>query len=202
MVKDDLNQLARRTRRYWFTDGLAELVAGLIFILLGIYFYLQVILPPDSLLANLLQAGLVLILVGIVFIGKRVLQLLKDRLTVPRTGYVEYSSPDKKHRYISGILAAVMAALVAGLILSSPAVQDWLPALTGLIVAAVWIVTAARVGIFRFYLIAVASFVLGLVFSLAGLGDILGIAYFYASTGLLLLISGGIVLLRYLRSNP
>jgi hypothetical protein len=202
MINHDINQLARRTRRYWFTDGLAELVAGLAFLLLGGYFYLQVALPEDSIFSNLLQASLVLIVIGYVFIGKRVLSILKDRLTYPRTGYVEYSPPAKRHRYISAGLAILMAALVAGLIVSSPAALDWLPALTGLIVAAVWTVTAARVGLFRYYLLAVVSFGLGLLFSLLGFGDILGVAYFYTAAGFVLLASGGIVLFRYIRDNP
>jgi hypothetical protein len=202
MIKDDFNQLAQRTRRYWFTDGLAELVAGAAFLLLGLYFYLQAVLPADSLLLSLLQAGFVLVFIGSMFLGKRVVRMLKDRLTYQRTGYVAYPPPERKHRWISAGFAIVMAALVAGLIVSFPSVLDWVSALTGLIVAVFWIVTAARVGVLRFYGLALVSFLFGIVYSLAGSGEILGIAYFYTSMGFVMLISGGIVLFLYLRDNP
>jgi hypothetical protein len=201
MINKDFNQITQRTRQYWFSDGLAELVTGLVFLMLGLYFYLQATMPPGSLLVNLLQVSFVLIVLGAAFFGKRAIRMLKDRLTVPRTGYVAYPPADRRHRWIGALLAMIMAALVARLVVSMPAALDLLPALTGLILAAIWLITTARIGLLRFYLLAVISFALGLVLSLIGLGDTLGVAYLYASIGLILVFSGGTVLHNYLRRN-
>jgi hypothetical protein len=79
-----------------------------------------------------------------------------------------------------------------------PAAVDWLPAVTGLIVTAVWLVTAARVGLLRFYFLAFASIILGVGLSIAGLGDTLGVSYYYAAMGPTLILTGGMTLRGYL----
>ena len=198
MVKDQVNDITQRTRQYWFTDGLAELIAGISFLLLGLYFYLQVVLPRASLAANLLQAGFALFIIGCVLLGKRTVQALKERLTYPRTGFVAYTRANPRYRWLSAGLAVGIAAMIASLIVSTPAAVDWLPAVTGLVVAAVWLVTAARVGLLRFYLLAIISIVLGLGLSFSGLGDTFGVACYYASMGFALIFSGWTTLRSYL----
>ena len=38
MNKDDMKQVEQRVTRYWYTDGIAELTSGGMFLLLGLYF--------------------------------------------------------------------------------------------------------------------------------------------------------------------
>ena len=201
-MKDDINYHVQRTRQYWHVDGLAELVAGGIFILLGAYFFALATLPPSSLLNILLQAGFALIFIGSLLLGKRLVSALKARLTFPRTGFVAYRRANGRSRWISAGLALIMAALVAALVATAPASLAWMPAITGLVVAGVWLLFASRVGLPRFFLLAIASLSFGMGLSLARLGDIPGLAIYYPLMGFILLLSGGLTLRSYLKQAP
>ena len=83
----------------------------------------------------------------------------------------------------------------------APASLTWIPAIIGLIVGAAWLFVAYKVDITRFYLMALLSVFLGAGISLAGFGDILGLALFYAVMAFVLIISGGTTLYKYLRST-
>ena len=63
-MQHNLSDIERRVRRYWFTDGLGELIGGGMFILMGIYFGLQEFLGQNSMLSGILQASLVLLMIG------------------------------------------------------------------------------------------------------------------------------------------
>jgi hypothetical protein len=201
-MKDNINYHVQRTRQYWHVDGLAELVTGGIFLFLGAYFFTLSALPPNSLLNTLLQAGFALIFIGILLLGKRFVAALKARLTFPRTGFVEYRPPTRRSRWISAGLAFLMAALVVALMARAPASLAWMPAITSLIVAAGWLIFASRLGLPRFFLLAIASLAIGIGLSLAGLGDLLGLAIYYALMGFVLLLSGGLTLRSYLKQAP
>jgi hypothetical protein len=201
-MNDEIDQVVKRTRQYWFTDGFVEISLGGIFIILGIYFYLQSALPPDSLLLFILQAGFVLVIFGAVFMGKYIVNRLKSRLTFPRTGYVAYQPATKKQRMLSVGIALTMAALIAALFLTTPISMNWIPAITGFVVAIVWLISASRVGLVRFYLLAVFSSVMGVGLSLSGLETYLSLSIYYAIIGLSLILSGALALSKYLRQLP
>ena len=63
MNENKLNKTYLRTIQYWFEDGIAELGIGGLFLLLGIYFYLQATLE-NGFLADLLSASFALIFIG------------------------------------------------------------------------------------------------------------------------------------------
>ncbi|UCE00640.1 MAG: hypothetical protein JSV42_07975, partial [Chloroflexota bacterium] len=75
-------------------------------------------------------------------------------------------------------------------------------ATTGLIVGFVWLISAARVGLLRFYLQSIVSFLLGIGLSLSGMDTYPSLAVYYAGMGLILLISGCVILVRYLHDFP
>ena len=201
-MNDNINYHVQKTRQYWHIDGLAELVAGGIFLFLGAYFFALSALPPNSLLNTLLQAGFALIFIGSLLLGKRLVATLKARLTFPRTGFVAYRPPTNRSRWISAGLAFLMATLVVALMATAPASLAWMPAITGLIVGGAWLIFASRLGLPRFFLLAIASLVFGIGLSLTGLGDILGLAIYYALMSLTLLLSGGLTLRSYLKQAP
>jgi len=59
------------------------------FFLLGLYFGVQGYLGENSLVSVILQISLTLIMIGGAFGVRWVVNILKARLTYPRTGYVE-----------------------------------------------------------------------------------------------------------------
>lgn len=201
-MNDDLEHVVQRTRQYWFTDGLVEISTGGIFLFLGLYFFVQSLLPTGSILLFILQAGFVLAIIGSIFLGRRLVSKYKSHLTFPRTGYVTYKQASTTQRLISAGLALLMSALILGLFLTTTISMNWIPAITGLIVSIVWLISAARVGLFRFYLQSIFSIILGVGLSLVHLETYQSLALYYAVMGILLILSGVLTFAIYLRQYP
>ena len=201
-MNNELEHVVQRTRQYWFSDGLVELSVGGTFMILGLYFYIQSILPSASLVLLAVQAGFVFMLFGVIFLSRYVVNKFKSHLTFPRTGYVSYNRASKKQRIVSASTAILIAALNIALFLTTPLSLNWIPAITGLVVGIIWLISAFRVGLLRFYLQSILSLLLGVGLSLTGLETYQSLAVFYTVMGLVLILSGGLTLLNYLRQNP
>lgn len=201
-MKNNLEQITKRTRQYWFSDGFVEIVNGVIFLFLGVYFYVQSALPSRSLWLILLQAGFVVLLFGTIFLGGRLVNILKTRYTYPRTGYIGFRPPPRTNRWIAAGVALLMVILLLALFNATPISLNWLPATTGFIIAAFWLISAARVRMLRFYLLAAMSMILGAWLSFAHIGILQGIAAYYSGMGLILIGFGSLTLAKYLRQSP
>lgn len=201
-MNDDMNQVVKRTRQYWFSDGIVELSIGGLFVILGVYFYLQSILVPGSLALLALQIGFLFVLIGLTFISRFLINKIKTRLTTPRTGYVSYKPASKKQRITSLVIVLLIALANVILFLSTPLSMNWIPTITGVLVGTLWLISAFRVSLLRFYLQATLAFLLGGTLSLANLELYQSLALFYGILGVILSLSGGITLARYLRQNP
>ncbi len=200
-MQDEIERAKQKVYRYWYVDGLTEIGFGLICLLLGIYFYVQATYPKESALYQIFDLGLVFIIFGAGFAGSRFVSFFKNRLTHPRTGYVHYRRQSGKHRWLTGLLAMGIGSLTAALVINAPGSFAWMPAASGLILSMVLLFIAARAGLLRFYLLAVFSAAAGLGLSYAGIGDILGLAYYYFLICLGLFLSGGLTLLIYLKTT-
>ena len=204
-MQQDIHQVEQRVRRYWYSDGLGELIGGGMFILLGVYFALQEYLGEDSPLTAILQASMVLLLIGGAFVARWLVNTMKTRLTYPRTGYVEYHAPKRNPRarglVVLGVgMAVAVGAVVIAWLLGSP---DLIVAMTGILFGGVLAATAGRsTGLARFYVLGGISFMLGVLLSYSGLPEGYALGLFYVLVGVAALISGGLVLGRYLRENP
>ena len=201
-MDNNIHQVMQRTRQYWLSDGLVELSVGLLFLVLGIYFFLQSTLPDDSLLLVALQVGFGLLLFGAILLSRYLVNKFKTRLTTPRTGYVSYKGATRKQRLFSIIIVSVIAVLNAALFLATPISLKWVPAITGLVVGSLWLISAARVGILRFYLQSILAYLLGILLSFSSMEIFLSLALFYGIIGGVLILSGGWTLVHYLRNNP
>lgn len=108
-----------------------------------------------------------------------------------------------KHRIVVAVLAALVAAfsmVFAGRIAS---ILNLTLALTGILVGIILIFLQGRgSGLERFYALGAVSIVLGIALSLSGLPDGYSLGLFYGLMGITFVISGGIVLRRYLQDNP
>jgi hypothetical protein len=204
-METKLVDVEQRVKRYWYTDGIGELIGGGMFCLLGIYFALQEVLGQNSTLSGILQASFVLLMIGGVFVSRWLINTLKTRLTYPRTGYVEYQADE---RGIRGrrILAVVLAFVISALTIVFVRLFqffDSVVAVTGLIVALILVVLRTKSsGLARFYVLGAISLVLGLALSLSGLPNGYSLGLFYGLMGVCSLISGGLTLRRYLKENP
>lgn len=204
-MHNQVSDVEKRVVRYWYSDGIGELIGGLMFILLGFYFAVQEFMGQNSMASGILQAGLVLLMIGGAYLSRRLVIALKTRLTYPRTGYVEYQVDESqiKRRRIWVIVIAFAVSALSMLFVATIQIFDSMVAVTGVAVGLVLVFLRAKsAGLTRFYFLGGVSLVLGLVLAGSGLPNGYSLGLFYGSMGLCFLLSGGITLGRYLRENP
>ena len=201
-MNNDVDKVLQRTRQYWFSDGVVEISIGGLFLILGLYFYLQFLLPSGSLLLIGLQVGFVFLLVGAIYLSRSLVNKLKSRLTIPRTGYVSYKRASRTQRLVSIGIVCFIAGNNVVLFLTTPLSLNWVPAITGLIVGSLWLISAFRVGLLRFYLQSILAYMVGVILSVSNLDIYLGLTLFYGILGCVLLLSGGWTLAAYLHHHP
>jgi type IV secretory pathway VirB2 component (pilin) len=200
-MNNSIDQAANRARRYWYVDGLNEGAFGGLCLLLGIYFQIQENLLIPSLIRHMLEAGLVLFIVAIVLLLNKLVNLLKERITYPRSGYVSYRRPNTIRRIITGLLAAAIASVLSAVLMIAPPGLDWMAGLTGLALAAVWLFLAWRFQLSRFLVLSLVSLGGGIFLALMQPDGVTGIAVMYFLEGTALLVSGGITFWAYLRAT-
>lgn len=201
----DISQVEHRIKRYWYTDGIGELIGGGIFLLLGLYFSMQQYFGDESPVGALLQTGLIVILIGGMFLGRWLINLLKTRITYPRTGYVEYSAGGGNVIWmrILSVVIAITVTVVSVFIARSIKTIDSMVATTGVLVAVILVVKQGwSSGVRRFYLLSAISLLLGGLLSLSGLARGYNLGLFYGLMGVAFAISGGLTLVHYLGANP
>jgi hypothetical protein len=204
-MQTNFSDVEQRVKRYWFSDGIAELSGGVMFLLLGIYFALQQFLGQDSTVGGLLQAGLALMMIGGAYISRRMVNSLKTRITYPRTGYVEYQTDPKAARS-RPILVMLLAFAVSALSIAFVRMFqsfDSMVAVTGVVVGMILVLLRAKVsGLARFYILGAVSMILGILLSVSGLPNGYSLGLFYGLMGVFFMISGGLTLQHYLSENP
>lgn len=198
-MNEPIDQAANRARRYWYIDGLNEILFGGLCILLGFYFQVQDTLQLSSWLRQMLEAGLVLFIIVIAFGLSKLVNLLKARITYPRTGYIGYRRPSAVRRLVTGLLAAAIASVLSAVLMIAPAGLDWMAGLTGLLLAAVWLFLAWRFQLSRFLALSLVSLGGGVFLALAQPDKVAGLAAMYFLEGATLLVSGGLTFWVYLR---
>ena len=204
-MENRLLDVEQRVKRYWFQDGIGEIAGGGLFLLIGFYFAGHEWLPPNSIARTLLDSSLAILLIGGVYVTRWLINVLKARLTYPRTGYVEYHPNPKNsgpHRIWTAITALGVSMLLVlfGRYVGS---FNWLTGFTGLVVGVAFFIARARTdGLGRFYFLAAFSVICGLGLSVSGFSMRYSLSLFYGLVGAVSMVSGGLILIRYLRENP
>jgi hypothetical protein len=206
MQNDPVEEIAKRTQRYWFEDGLWEIAFGLVNALLAGFYFLVLYLDRLG-----ISGGIVLVLQMVVIVGAflgmgRLVKFFKERITYPRTGFVAYHKPSPVTRLKRILRTIFISAFMAALISMIAVIQlnrglNLTALVTGALLAAALVYFGYRFDLVRMYLIASLVFLLGLALSLSPIADELAIAVFFAGLGLLMILSGGITLAIYLRSS-
>jgi hypothetical protein len=198
---ENLDDAMKRTRGYWYDDGLTDLAVGVVLLLIGLLFYAQALLPPDFAGGNLTSIGLPVVVIVGWFIGGKLVRVAKERITYPRTGYVEYQQPPRKLRPLAAVVGAAIAALLSLLISARPASLALVPALQGIAAGAMLLYLGYRAGVVRYYALGALSAVFGVAIALGGFDEILGNAVYFAAIGASLVVSGALTLAAYLRQT-
>ena len=191
----------RRAARYWYEDGLVEIGAGLLFLLLAGLFAVEGLAPAGSLPPWFSALGLPAVILGGTVVLGLALRTLKQGLTYPRTGYVAYPPTRPIRKALAGILGGVVSMLLVLLLISHPGWLTALPALQGAVVAAVWFLLSIRMGVPRMAVQGLLALGAGVIVSFVGAGISIGSAVVFGTVGLASLISGIFVLAHYLRTT-
>lgn len=204
-MQTNLSDVEQRVRRYWYTDGIGELIGGGMFLLLGLYFSIQQYYGDQSFVGVVLQSGFALIFIGGAIVARQLINALKIRLTYPRTGYVEYSASGKNvvWRRVGAVFVAMIVATFSIVITRKFDAIDSLVAVTGLLIGLMLLAKQDwSSGLPRFYTLSAISVILGIVLSLSGLPRGYDLGAFYGLMGTAFVISGSLTLRRYLKENP
>jgi hypothetical protein len=205
MENNKIKQVEQRVKRYWYADGIAELASGGMFILLGIYFGAQGFLDEGSMVSIILQVSLMLMMVAGIFGVRWLVNTLKARLTYPRTGYVEYRVNEKDAKMRRYVVAGVAMIIAIASIVLIDYIRglDSMALVTGLLVGLIFIALRGKSsGLKRFYVLSGLAIMLGVALSFGGLSQVYNLGLFYGLLGIAIVISGGLVLHRYLNENP
>jgi hypothetical protein len=203
-MKNTIDTSIRRTQRYWYIDGLAEMAVGLFFLVMSGYFLVQAQIKSVSLNPVLANLALLAVILLVVWLFRYALQVVKAHLTYPRTGYVASPHQQKSlhwQRYgLTAWLVTVCVALVA-LTLHSHTTPTWMPLLTGTVAGLTVLVLSYRFRLVRFALLACALVLAGALVSFFYPGEPLAAIVSSAADGICFIISGGITLVLYLHST-
>jgi hypothetical protein len=205
MNNNEMKQVEKRVRRYWYTDGIAELASGGMFLLLGLYFGVLGYFEEGSLVSVILQVSMILVFVGGAFGVRWLVNTLKSRLTYPRTGYVEYrvKDGDTRKRRIVIVVSAMVISAASIVLVDYIRGMESMVFITGLLLGVIFIALRGKSsGLKRFYVLGGLAIIMGIALAYSGLPQIYTLTLFYGLLGIAILISGGLVLRQYLGDNP
>lgn len=195
-MTDKIDDIVKRTYRYYYEDGLVEMAVGLMFIACGLVLFSWQGIGSSPLVTALLVVGLPAVVIGGAFVVRRLVQDVKRRVTHQRTGYVAYRRGEPaNNRWF--LLAAVLILVVASLFL--PDIFNRMQAVVGTLLAIILGFLGYRFGLRRFYLLGAATLIIGIAAAVRIEDELLATALTFAASGLLLLLSGGLTFLGYLR---
>lgn len=203
MDMPDIDRIMKRTVRHAYEDGIGEIFYGVLFMLIGLVFFVETALKPA--IPSFSAIGAIVLLLGGYLLGRWLVPALKRRLVFPRTGFVTYRQPSAGRLWMAVGIAVLVGSFVAvaSLALAArPAWRDWLLLANGLVWGAFLLYLAVQLGLRRFMLLAGLSGLVGAAAFLAGLGETLGSAVYFAVMGLALAVGGALALRTYLHRAP
>lgn len=197
-MQENIDHIIRRTRRYWYEDGFAEIAIGLLFSIVGLGLYLQKLATGDPIWLMVVIVGLMIFIFSSSLLVKWLVTLLKQRVTYPRTGYVEYD-PERERQSRFPVIAFALVLALMGLLI--PDQFSSMGIVVGLLMGMIMAYLAYRSAIPRFMVGAGVAVILGLLTTYLALDDIVGTALVFGGVGLALLIGGTLALIGYLHQT-
>ena len=193
-TKKDLNSLKQKVFLAYHQDGILDLAAGTVVFGFGL---------------NMLTGNIVFLMMG--WMAMMLYFLIKQRITVPRFGYVRFETKEKTAA--KGMVSVGIGVLVLFFFVglkffidrqpSSPEMQAWIQRyhmvpLSGMLFGLPALLAALFLGLKRFYLYTL------LAIGLPALGAWINIQTYIpvVTTGLTMLVFGAVLLATFLRKYP
>jgi hypothetical protein len=200
-MEDPIRQAEKQAQRYWYVDGLGEMAAGGVILMMALYYAVLGWVAPQDAIGWLMTVGQLGVLVASSVAGRAIVLALKERITYPRTGYVALRRGTRPKRTLIALLAAMVAvvfALAASMMGNSPLVRHWIvPAFPGLFIAYVGYTNGLR----RFYPMAAYTVIISIASTFLGMGSLFDSALFFLAFALGWLVTGAWGLHTYLAST-
>lgn len=198
-MNDKIDEMVQDTYRYFYVDGLVELAVGFLFLVIGFVLFAWVNLDTTSWPGVLAVLSLVVFTIGGSALVKRVVGMVKERVTYQRTGYVAYDLGEPRVSRWPLILAAVVLVL---LLFVLPKTFSKMSFVVGTLLGFLLAYMGYRVRLARFYLLGGLAFLIGLALTVLVADELVGATLTFAGSGLVLLVSGTIILLGYVQEHP
>ena len=198
----DLKEIERRPMRYWNLDGLPELLMGLLWMLWGGAWLFGQTLPRGSVWNAywvVTPALLALSAFATVWLTKK----LKERITFPRAGYVEWKEPTRAQRLSAAGIAMATAMILAMLVVRSRAegLEDVAAPGLGVLLSLAFVVASVRQRAPQFLAIAGVALALGLVLGAMKTGWEAA-NWLFVAVGAVSALLGAVRLHGFLKQNP
>lgn len=195
-----LKNALKRPALYTVIDGIPQIVLGSLWLLWAAIVLLPAYYPhviaPQARVFLLLMSMLVLPLAM-----KRLIRSWKERVTYPRTGYIEL-----RHRWtrtaLIAISGAAMGAVWGQLVVRGTALKPWLPLVLGVGMSIGFLYWAIRVGSKRLGVMCWITTGLGLILSLQRVPFTEATGWILLASGVVSVGDGLLVMREYLAAHP
>ncbi|HWQ46744.1 MAG TPA: hypothetical protein VN376_07745 [Longilinea sp.] len=200
----DYETIRKRTQQYWYVDGISELGGGAALFLVGAFYLALELLSSSPLKAVLTGFLQPVIILGLIFACRYAVRKLKEKITYPRSGFVQYRERTSKRRWFVALVSGAVGALTTiGLSLASEWIRlTIIPVICGFFMSLLEFYIGSVIGVARFYWLAAVPLLTGIILSIVGVSDQMAIAILLGGTGLMWMISGAFVLAAYLKRYP
>lgn len=197
----ELRDLEQRPKRYWNVDGIPELMMGLVWMLWGGAMILGESLPKGK-GANWYWMVVPMVLVLSGFASNWATKKLKERLTYPRTGWVEMKEPGRGVRLLAAGIAILSAGALALMIVKGKAegMEHTVTPAIGLVLSLSFVVASVRQKAPHMLALAGVALVLGFTFGMMELGWA-SLSWMFLWLGAAAAVVGGWRLRRYLAAH-
>jgi hypothetical protein len=199
----ELRDLEERPRRYWHVDGIPELVMGLVWIVWGLALIVGDALPRASAASASywMVVPAILVLSGVA--ANWATRRLKERLTYPRTGFVEYREPGRGVRALTALVAVAAAATLAALVVTgrSAGAEHLASPAIGVVLSLAFVVVSVRQKAPHYLALAGVALALGVAFAILKAG-LTAMNWIFVWLGLAAVLIGGWRLRSYLERHP
>ncbi len=197
-LRSEMERLEKRTRRYWFDDGIVEISVGLTLLVVALFFLVENSVggaPTAPRIVNVIFASLIVVLaLSVKWAARR----LKDRFVHPRTGFVAYPRR-RNRRWTRGALGGLLGLLFAIVIMRTPVVANWIPAVMGGLFAVGFFSMGRRVDLLRLPIEGFLAALAGVAVSLLQVSEDMGLALLFGVLALVIGCGGSVALVGYLR---
>jgi hypothetical protein len=205
-MQTNIEPVIRRVQNYEYVDGLSEIVFGGAACIMGLFGWAVTQVPAGTWLNNAMPFLMAAAVAVYAWVGQRLVQAVRARLTYRRTGYAAPRRATGKRRWLGlGLLAVGSAAVsvaVVILLVRLRWLHLWFPLLEGAGFGLLLLFLGYFRGLARYYTLAGLSFLLGLAAAWADLGEFRGAALYLILLGLAYMVTGALILWSYLRQNP